>query len=309
MRTLPEPVSETSRWLLACGLAFFMADAASATLERRLNVDPTPMGEIVLPAPSAGFAASPDLVKLLSVTRPPAAMAAPAVDGLRKKAAEKPAEEQLSVTLVGTMAGAGGGGLAMLTVAGESVVASTGEPVADWTVRAVYPTSVSLERREVQRTLELNEPAILATARSSGPGGLAPSEPLGPQAHSPAISSEAPPSSEPTPSAPAEPLTSRKEMLAILDNDMAKLMKQGRVRSVVREGEVIGMEIGIKDPAFPLARLGLRTGDIVMSLNSVEVRGPQDMGKLMGTLRNSNSLSFEIERQGQKTTHTVELED
>lgn len=303
MRTLPEPVSEASRWLLVCGLAFCLADAASATIEQRLAVAPAPLGKVTLPAPTTGAQAPSELVKLLSVTEP-AAVASSGPSVQPRQESSKPAEGQLSVTLVGCMAGGGGSGLAMLTMGGDSLAVSPGEPVADWTVLAVYPTSVALERNGKQETLQLNEPAQLATASTVSSAAPATSAAVAQPAAAPAT----PPQADPTPSGPVEPLTSRKELLSILDNDMAKITRQGRVKSVVRDGEVFGMELGIKDPNFPLARLGLLSGDIVTSLNGVEVRGPQDMGKLLGTLRNSNTLKFELERQGQKTTHTVELE-
>lgn len=309
MRTLPEPVSEASRWLLVCGLAFFLADAASATLERQLSVAPLPLTEVTLAVPqsSVAVATSPELIRLLSATQPPTAVpSGPSVTPVASATAA-PAERQISVTLVGSMAGLEGSGLAMLSVGGESVVASLGEPVADWTLSAVYPTSVVLERAGKSETLEFNEPTNLATTAATPNGGSATPVPSPPAGIPTAAATPEP--APPAPSGPVEPLTSQEELLSLLDNNMPEIMKQGRLKSVVRNGEVLGLEIGVKDPAFPLARLGLRTGDIVMSLNGVEVKGPADTHKLLGTLRNSNTLSFEIEREGQKTTHKVELVD
>jgi type II secretion system protein C len=304
VRTLPEPLSEASHWLLVCGLAFFLADAASAGLEQRWASDPLPLPETATAIASPNVGQQPvsqNLVKLLSTTAPP--LAAATVPSATSGGNEAPTtrEARLSVTLTGSLAGVGGDGLAMLTVGGETMVASPGQPVADWTVVAVNPTSALLERRGEVQTLELSQPTELAT--SSAPPVVVPPTDARPQSN--ALPQ---PTSDPQPGVAVEPITTQAELLALLDGQMEKFGKQGALKTVLREGDIIGYQVKVKDPAFPLARLGLQSGDIVLSLNDIPADGPEGLSKHLRNLRNSTSLNFELERGGKKIEHKVQLE-
>jgi type II secretion system protein C len=308
---------ETVRWLLVCGLAFYLADAANAGLERRWASAPVPIAPVKAPLVSASGAlpVSHDLVELLATTEPEQlSVTAASSQGV---APGKPQEGTLSLTLVGSMAGPEGAGVAMLTVGGESVVAGTGDMVKDWKVEGVYATSVELERKGEKRSIEMYGTATIPTAMATVPaaastkvaavsgtspaagqrGARKPANPGGPKG----------PDAAATPAGPVEPLTSQKELVALLNNPGA-ISKQGSVKSVNRKGEIIGYQIKIKDPAFPLARLGLRTGDIVTSLNGMPANGPEGLSKIYRSLRNATSLRFAIERNGQPTTVQVDLD-
>lgn len=302
-----EPLREASHWLLVIGLGFFLADAATATLEQRLAVTPIPLPKTVVAAlaqPSK-VVAPPDMAKLLATTEPAEMASLPAASDAAPVPAQM-TEASVPVTLVGCMAGVNGAGLALLTVAGESLAAGTEQPVLDWTVKEVLPTSIVIERKGSIRALELDQPTDLATATRPATTlvtGTAPVAPGTPPSTTPAVE----PAASPTPTAKIEPITTQREIRDLLDKHMNDFIQQGSIKPVVRDGQVIGYGIKVKNPAFPLARLGLLTGDIVKSVNGTPCTGPGDIGKLMGILRNS-SLSFEIERDGKAMTHKVELE-
>jgi type II secretion system protein C len=294
--------------LLVIGLAFFLADSADAALERRWASPPVPLpaGKVApivqagpgLPVPSG-------LVELLSTTEPPATPeSAPGV----AVPPAVPQESRIQVTLDGSMAVLNGAGVAMLTVAGESLVLTPGQPLADWTLTAVHATSVVLERKGQIQSLELNQPAQLVTP-TAAPAPSVATQPAAVAGNALPAVAATPTAVAVAPSAPIEPLTSKKELVALLDGGMADFAKQGSLKPIIREGEIVGFQIKVKDPAFPLARLGLQTGDIVLTLNGLPAKGPEGVRALLGTLRNSSSLQFEIERNGEKAVHKVDLEE
>lgn len=296
---LPEPVRETSHWLLVIGLAFFLADAASARLEQQLAVAPPPLPIALAKAisPTVGLAASPELARLLATTEPPASP----TPSTTAPAGTPPqtVEATLPVTLVGSMAGPDGSGLGLFVVAGESRTACPGQSILDWTLTKVLPTAAVLSRNGEARTLELDEPLELATATRPA---------------TTVVTGTAPPAAPPAQDPPAAPtadsnlgIPTQGEVREQLDHHLADLIKQGSIKAVVRDQTVIGYGIKVKDPAFLLARIGLQTGDIVKSVNDTPCTGPSDMQKILKIVRNSRSLSFEVERGGQAITHRVDL--
>ena len=61
-------------------------------------------------------------------------------------------------------------------------------------------------------------------------------------------------------------------------------------------------------PGSLLAKLGLKTGDELKSVNGMPMGGPEQMLELYGKLRTSPSLDFEIVRNGEKTIVGVTVE-
>lgn len=287
VRDFSDLLRETPQWLLVIGLGVFLADAASAGLEQHLAPPPVPalpLAAVEAQAAGPDLAAQPELTRLLATSEPSVAVAP-----FLKKSNSAPRDTTVTVTLHGSMAGGNGSGLALLTVAGESLTACPGQPLLDWTVTKVFPTSVVIERAKVTQTLQLDQPVILATATSS-------------------TSEENPPLATSGPVSANLGLPTQREIRDQLDHRMAEVIKQGSIKPVVREGTVIGYGIKVKDPAFLLARIGLQTGDIVTAVNANPCTGPGDMQKILNIVRNSPSLNFEIERAGKPVTHRVELE-
>ncbi|MBT9581915.1 PDZ domain-containing protein [bacterium] len=80
------------------------------------------------------------------------------------------------------------------------------------------------------------------------------------------------------------------------------------VQPEMRGGETVGVKINYTNTANPFHRLGIQTGDVVLSLNSKPARGVEDVTNLIMELRNATTLNFQVERSGQQMPITVTLE-
>jgi type II secretory pathway component PulC len=87
--------------------------------------------------------------------------------------------------------------------------------------------------------------------------------------------------------------------------DFAKTL---RFAPSVVDGKIVGMKILSVQPGSLLAKLGLKTGDELKSVNGMPMGGPEQMLELYGKLRTSPSLDFEIVRNGEKTIVGVTVE-
>ncbi|MGZ3451445.1 MAG: hypothetical protein ACXWUG_03270 [Polyangiales bacterium] len=87
--------------------------------------------------------------------------------------------------------------------------------------------------------------------------------------------------------------------------DFAKTL---RFAPNVVDGKIVGMRILSVQPDSLLARLGLKTGDELKSVNGMPIGGPEQLLELYGKLRTAPSLDFEIIRGGAKTVIGVTVE-
>lgn len=301
---LPEPVSQTARWALVIGLAFFSADATAAVIGRQLSVPPKP-----LPQASVGViqevvpaqAAPPGLINLLKTTQSEEeATAAGATDGSSGESSVKaaPTKAPSNMMLRGTMAGGGGSGLAMIDVNGQTQVISTGEQVGGMTLSSVTAYSVTLTAKNggVQ-VLEMNAEGPTSAATSPRP----------------AVARRVPPNPAPTPDTEEDgadgAILTQRELRNILDNPAQFAGKGFRMKPVLNGGEIIGMRVNIRNASHPLARLGIKDGDVVKSLNGTPLNGPEALSSIYRVLRNTSSLSFDVDRGGKSEKIDITLEE
>lgn len=310
--TIPDSVSQTLNWLLVVGLAYFAADSACAILENRLGVPPRPLpatATVTLQEEVPAQAPAPGLIALLATTKPEEpeseATAAGETPGTNQGTGtpKNPNVESSpkNLRLKGTMAGFGGAGLAMIEFNNETVVVSAGDEIAGYQLISVEPYSVTLESNGHYQILEMDVATDL-NAPPVNPKPQSTEEPLVP----------APEEQDPVDAEPAEEvggILTQRELRNILDNP-EKFAGQGfRMNPVLREGEIIGMQVALPDASHPLARLGLKHGDIVRTLNGQELNGPEALTSIYRVLRNTSSLRFEIERNGQNESIDVALSE
>ncbi|MDT8271979.1 MAG: type II secretion system protein GspC [Desulfomonilia bacterium] len=82
---------------------------------------------------------------------------------------------------------------------------------------------------------------------------------------------------------------------------------KARVVPYFREGEPYGFRVSnVTDEAL-IYELGVRSGDIIKSVNGIPVRTPEDAFLMYQELQNESSVELELERQGQSTTINVPL--
>lgn len=270
-------------------LAFLSADLTGALLERRLQLPPA--------RPTALSAASPseprpfpvqqlrDVLRRPEPAHPgspeemPTATASPSErPGPSEKVRKSGAEPQL----LGTMEGRGGA-LALLQQGAETRVLAPGEEWSGWTIIEVNTYSARLrsaEGKEVELRLALGAAAQPAVEQ---------------------------PAADPEGENP-QPLTSRGELLALMKST-ADWLPDVHVKPVTQNDAPYGVRLTFSKATNPFARLGLRSGDIVLSFNGHPLHGMEDLSRAQMGLRNDPSLNFEIDRNGEHVGLQVELDD
>lgn len=304
--TLPDPAAQAARWALVVGLAYFSADAATALIQRQLDTPPKAMpqssiGPIQENVPAQ--APPPGLVNLLKTTQPEGGEVVASAPGSSTVSVTRaPTKAPSNLQLRGTMAGGDGSGLAMIDVNGQTQVVSAGEQVGGMTLTSVSSYSVTLEANGQVQVLEMNaEGPVQANA--------APIQSVTPP---PVTDPNAIPTPEETPAegeATGEAILTTRELRNILDNP-AQFAGQGfRMKPVLNGGEIIGMRVSIQDKSHPLARLGIQDGDVVKSLNGTPLNGPEALSSIYRVLRNTSSLSFDVDRGGTTQKLDITLEE
>ncbi len=89
--------------------------------------------------------------------------------------------------------------------------------------------------------------------------------------------------------------------------NMDQLLGSARVVPYYRGGQPYGFRISGVAEGAKVYELGVRTGDIIKSINGVPIRTPQDALNAYQELQNSTNAQLEIERQGSTTTVSVPL--
>ncbi|MBS2038031.1 PDZ domain-containing protein [bacterium] len=109
------------------------------------------------------------------------------------------------------------------------------------------------------------------------------------------------------PELPKGPYKTSRELREDIDNK-GQWIKNILVQPAMRNGESIGVTINYKGGENPFSRLGIQSGDVVLSLNNKPAKAVENLPDILMELRNSQTLSFNLERNGQATPLTVNLE-
>jgi S1-C subfamily serine protease len=82
--------------------------------------------------------------------------------------------------------------------------------------------------------------------------------------------------------------------------DPSRLMRQVRVVPAVRDGKTVGVKLfGIRSKSM-VSALGIKNGDLLLSIDGVSTTDPDGMLERYATLRAARSLTLELERNGQR---------
>lgn len=307
--TVPEPLTRAISWGLLVGLAFYAADGSAAVIENRLRVEPRPLVTNSAPVAVTEVAASapppPGVAKLLATTQPPATPSNGTAPSGSAGGASAPVQQAppANLKLRGTMAGVGGAGLAMIDINGVTEVIGVGEEVAGMTLAEVNAFSARLEGQGRSQILEMDVatslPAPVVMPEPSLIGEVVPGVSPSPIAADPSV--------EETPAGEVGAIMSQTELRNILDNPSAFAAQGFRLKPVMRDGEIVGMRVSMRDASHPLARLGVQNGDIVRSLNGTPLNGPEALSSIYRVLRNTSNLSFDVERNGAPQNVNVTL--
>ncbi len=83
--------------------------------------------------------------------------------------------------------------------------------------------------------------------------------------------------------------------------DLGKLSRQARVIPHYRDGKPQGFKIVGVRPGSLYSHIGVRSGDVLKSVNGEEVTSPTKALELYEQLKNSDNVTLEVERRGRLT--------
>jgi type II secretory pathway component PulC len=69
-------------------------------------------------------------------------------------------------------------------------------------------------------------------------------------------------------------------------------------RLVVRDGQAVGLRFYALDPALPLAKVGLKEGDVLLRIAGVELTSPEQALEAYSRLRRATCSTLTVEREG-----------
>lgn len=70
-----------------------------------------------------------------------------------------------------------------------------------------------------------------------------------------------------------------------------------------------GVYVSSVDAEGPLAEAGIQEGDVVLSVNGEEVSSPEDIEDILSGLSAGDTVTFEVDRDGERLTFEVLLDD
>lgn len=291
---------------------FLGADLLSVLVGYHSGIPAAPLA----PAASPSTSPSPDprtarnLETLMRRDRPPAASSSPSSAGDEPEGGLAAQEEATpeGVDLQGVMLG-GGVGIAVLQVEGRAHTLSVGDSAAGYTVVEIQQDHVVLRKDGRTFPLGLSGSAPVAVS-GDGPPVLPDPEAVPPPpapapaaGGAPVLPEPAAVAAEPPPpgSAPAAASgrVTRQEMDAFLEQGAALARD---VRGVAAPGDGRGVRLQFRNPSNALARLGLKDGDVVLSLNGEPIRTPEELYNSYLILRNTPSVDIEVLRDGKPTS-------
>jgi len=90
--------------------------------------------------------------------------------------------------------------------------------------------------------------------------------------------------------------------------DIGKLMKDVLIQPVVKDGKTIGFMFRYVKPNSLLYKLGLRSGDMIVSVNGRSIKTVEEAFKIYNILRNENTVEVVIKRKGKEKTLVFEIQ-
>ncbi|RUM28219.1 MAG: type II secretion system protein GspC [Aquifex sp.] len=110
-----------------------------------------------------------------------------------------------------------------------------------------------------------------------------------------------------TSSLPSEIVVSRREILE-LTKDPAKMFTQIRLVPYIKNGKTKGFIFEWVKPGSLFYKLGLRRGDILVSINNTTIRSGEDAFRILQIIRNEPNLKVELIRKGKREEINVRIE-
>jgi general secretion pathway protein C len=88
---------------------------------------------------------------------------------------------------------------------------------------------------------------------------------------------------------------------SVLGN-MALLSRSARIVPEMKDGKAAGFRLFAVRPDGPFAMIGMQNGDIISSINGLEITSPEKALEVYAKLKSASHLSLGMERNSQKIT-------
>ncbi len=98
----------------------------------------------------------------------------------------------------------------------------------------------------------------------------------------------------------------RSTLESVLGN-MALLSRSARIVPEMKDGKAAGFRLFAVRPDGPFAMIGMQNGDIISSINGLEITSPEKALEVYAKLKSASHLSLGMERNGQKLTKEYNL--
>lgn len=93
----------------------------------------------------------------------------------------------------------------------------------------------------------------------------------------------------------------RSTLESVLGN-MNMLSRSARIVPEIRDGKAAGFRLYSVRPDGPFAKIGMQNGDVIASINGLEITSPEKALEVYAKLKSASHLSVGLERNGQKVT-------
>jgi general secretion pathway protein C len=93
----------------------------------------------------------------------------------------------------------------------------------------------------------------------------------------------------------------RQTLESVLGN-MNLLSRSARIVPEIRDGKAAGFRLYSVRPDGPFAKIGMQNGDVISSINGLEITSPEKALEVYAKLKSASHLSLGLERNGQKVT-------
>jgi general secretion pathway protein C len=93
----------------------------------------------------------------------------------------------------------------------------------------------------------------------------------------------------------------RQTLESVLGN-MNLLSRSARIVPEIKDGKSGGFRLYSVRPDGPFAKIGMQNGDVISSINGLEITSPEKALEVYSKLKSASHLSLGLERNGQKVT-------
>jgi len=187
---------------------------------------------------------------------------------------------EMGLTLKGTITGPKEIARAIIEEKREQKSYKIGEEVKGATVLAIYRNKVIMDVNGQEQMLVIEETKT---------------KPTGPTRRTRA------------PSSPGSSVSGPSGMSSIMKN-LDQYIGSARVVPYFKGGEPYGFRVSNLKEGTMVYDLGVRSGDIIRSVNGIPIRTPEDAFNAYQEMQNESSVEVELERKGESTTIAVPLQ-